>query len=162
MRLRFIHILMGINYSMSMLLDTKRSEFCESAVVTTSYLLWESLLQNATANLFQNSTKFYHKMRRFYFKMRWLLQNAKFITKYAVTHHSTSLEGISASSYIIFLSYCNDGIASDRFNFYDLLKYIVSYRGFQIQKKSIFISNNLIVLPCAYLEIHLRPCACNM
>ena len=101
-------------------------------------------------------------MRRFYFKMRQLLQNAKFITKYAVTHHSTSLEGISASSYIIFLSYCNDGIASDRFNFYDLLKYIVSYRGFQIQKKSIFISNNLIVLPCAYLEIHLRPCACNM
>ena len=48
------------------------------------------LLQNAAAILLQNATKiyyktcqvFYYKMGQFYYKMRWLLQNAKFVTKY--------------------------------------------------------------------------------
>ena len=57
--------------------------------VTVSYLIrYESLLQNATdiftnatANLLQNMSKVYYKMRQvFYYKMRQLLQIAMFIT----------------------------------------------------------------------------------
>ena len=43
------------------------------------------LLQNATATFLQNATEIYYWMRRFYYKMQQLLQNATFITKFVGT-----------------------------------------------------------------------------
>ena len=51
--------------------------------VAVSYLIrYDSLLQNATANLLQNATKVYYKMRQaFYYKMQqFIIQNATVIT----------------------------------------------------------------------------------
>ena len=50
-------------------------------IMTVYYKMRQILLQNATANLLQNATEVYYKMRQvFYHEMQVLLQNATFIT----------------------------------------------------------------------------------
>ena len=86
---------------MVMVLDTSKSilgsqqwlQFHIWLLMTLNYEIRQILLQNATAILLQDMAKvycktrqdFYYKLRRFYFKMKQLVQNATFITKFVGT-----------------------------------------------------------------------------
>ena len=57
--------------------------------MTVYYKMQQILLQNAIANLLQNATEVYYKMRQaFCYKMRHLLQNATFITNCDSTYRN--------------------------------------------------------------------------
>ena len=74
--------------------------------VTVLYLIrYDSLLQNATISLLQNTTKIYYKMRQVFYYMRHLLQigktllqNATIITKCNVYY---KLRQYKAPSYML-------------------------------------------------------------
>ena len=54
--------------------------------MTVYFKMQQILLQNAIANLLQNATEVYHKMRQaFYYKMRQLLQIATILLQNATT-----------------------------------------------------------------------------
>ena len=69
----------NIRHSMSMVLDTKKSNFRNQQylqfyiwfIMTLHYKMQQALLQNMTAVLLQNAKKFYYKMCQvFYYKLR--------------------------------------------------------------------------------------------
>ena len=109
--------LRDIKYSMTIVLDTNKSNFGSPEwlwfhtwfIMTLYYKIGQILLQSLTAILLQNATKvyykmsqvFYYKMRQFYYKLPQLLQNASnfetFYTKCVGTSTSKTVLDMHSS-----------------------------------------------------------------